>query len=259
MKKWILICSSLLVLAACSEKKDDHAGHDHDAAFKNADTVISSTTPEQIAAETNATTQTMDNNKIYYVNISTQYGDMTVKLYNETPLHRDNFLKLAKEGYYNDLLFHRVIKDFMVQGGDPNSKNAGPNVQLGAGGPNYKIPAEIKPGLYHKKGALAAARQGDQVNPQKMSSGSQFYIVQGKKSSPAELDQISRAYGTSFSPEAKEIYSTIGGTPFLDGNYTVFGEVVKGLEVIDKIAAVKTMPGDRPAEDVKMTVTVVED
>ena len=259
MKQILVICCSLFILFSCSEKKDDHAGHDHAAAFKNVDTVISSTTPEQISATNNATTETMDNTKTYYVNISTAYGDMLVKLYNETPKHRDNFLKLAKEGYYNDLLFHRVIKDFMIQGGDPNSRNAGPNVQLGAGGPDYKIPAEIKPGFYHKKGALAAARQGDNVNPQKMSSGSQFYIVQGKKASPAELDQITRAYGTSFSPEAKEIYSTIGGTPFLDGNYTVFGEVVKGLEVIDKIAAVKTMPGDRPAQDVKMQVTVVEE
>ncbi len=257
MKKVLIICCALFAFAACKEKTDEHAGHDHDAA--HIDTVISSTTPAQITPTTDTTTQTMDNNKIYYVNISTAYGDMKVKLYNETPKHRDNFLKLAKEGYYNDLLFHRVIKDFMIQGGDPNSRNAGPNDQLGMGGPEYKIPAEIKPGLYHKKGALSAARQADQVNPQKMSSGSQFYIVQGKKTSAAELDQISRAYGTSFSPEAKEIYSTIGGTPFLDNNYTVFGEVVKGLEVIDKIAAVQTKPGDRPVQDVKMKVTIIEE
>ncbi|MBX7050014.1 MAG: peptidylprolyl isomerase [Chitinophagales bacterium] len=200
----------------------------------------------------------MDDNKVYYVNISTTYGDMLVKLYNETPAHRDNFIKLVKEGYYNDLLFHRVIKDFMIQGGDPDSRNAGPNVQLGAGGPNYKIPAEIKPGLYHKKGALAAARQADQVNPSRSSSGSQFYIVQGKRSTEAELNNITRGYGVNFSPEQKKVYETIGGTPFLDGSYTVFGEVVKGLEVIDKIAAVKTMYGDRPAEDVKMKITIAE-
>ncbi|HNV98014.1 MAG TPA: peptidylprolyl isomerase [Chitinophagales bacterium] len=259
MKKMLLLCCTIAFLSACSEKQNDQAGREHDEQFKKVDTVISTTTPEHIHDHSDTTTKAMDNSKTYYVKISTSFGDMVVKLYNETPQHRDNFLKLAKQGYYNDLLFHRVMKEFMIQGGDPQSRNAAPNARLGMGGPDYKIPAEIKPGFYHKKGALAAARQADQVNPQKMSSGSQFYIVQGKKSSPAELDQISRAYGTQFSPEAKEIYSTIGGTPFLDGSYTVFGEVVKGLEVIDKIAAVKTNADDRPLEDVKMTVTVIEE
>ncbi len=257
MKKLMIIGCLAMALSACNEKKSTDPNMD--AAFNNADTVISQTTPEQITPTTDTTTATMDNNKTYYVNISTKYGDMVVKLYNETPKHRDNFVKLVKEGYYNDLLFHRVIKDFMIQGGDPNSRNAAPNAQLGMGGPDYKIPAEIKPGFYHKKGALAAARQADQVNPQRMSSGSQFYIVQGKKSSPQELDQISRGYGINFSPEQKEVYSTIGGTPFLDGSYTVFGEVVKGLDVIDKIAAVRTGGGDRPVEDLKMKLTLVEE
>lgn len=258
MKKLLLLCCTFALLSACSENKNDSA-QDSNAAFNKVDTIISTTTPEHIHDHSDTTIKAMDNSKTYYVKISTSFGDMVVKLYNETPLHRDNFLKLAKEGYYNDLLFHRVMKEFMIQGGDPQSRNAAPNARLGMGGPEYKIPAEIKPGFYHKKGALAAARQADQVNPQKMSSGSQFYIVQGKKSTPAELDQISRAYGTQFSPEAKEIYSTIGGTPFLDGGYTVFGEVVKGLDVIDKIAAVKTNPDDRPLQDVKMTVTIIEE
>ncbi|HMZ89705.1 MAG TPA: peptidylprolyl isomerase [Chitinophagales bacterium] len=254
MKQIIFAICCVALLSNCSEKKSETT---EDIVPQKTDTVISTTTPEQIQSQT-TTTDTMDDNKVYYVNISTTYGDMLVKLYNETPAHRDNFIKLVKEGYYNDLLFHRVIKDFMIQGGDPDSRNAGPNVQLGAGGPNYKIPAEIKPGLYHKKGALAAARQGDQVNPSRASSGSQFYIVQGKRSTEAELNNISRGYGVNFSPEQKKVYETIGGTPFLDGSYTVFGEVVKGLEVIDKIAAVKTMYGDRPAEDVKMKITIAE-
>lgn len=256
MKKLIFAICCIALLSNCSEKQEEVRPG---IVKQPADTVISTTTPEQIQQQTAPPQQATMDNTVYYVNISTSYGDMLVKLYNETPKHRDNFIKLVKEGYYNDLLFHRVIKDFMIQGGDPDSRNAGPNVQLGAGGPNYKIPAEIIPGLYHKKGALAAARQGDQVNPQKMSSGSQFYIVQGKKSSPAELEQLSRGYGINFSPEQKEVYSTIGGTPFLDNSYTVFGEVVKGLDVIDKIAAVKTMYGDRPAVDVKMKITMAEE
>jgi peptidyl-prolyl cis-trans isomerase B (cyclophilin B) len=256
MKKLIFAICCVALLSNCSEKQEETRPG---IVKQPVDTIITTTTPEQIQQQTATPQQTNMDNTIYYVNISTSYGDMLVKLYNETPKHRDNFIKLVKEGYYNDLLFHRVIKDFMIQGGDPDSRNAGPNVQLGGGGPNYKIPAEIQPGLYHKKGALAAARQADQVNPQKMSSGSQFYIVQGKKSSAAELEQLSRGYGINFSPEQKEVYSTIGGTPFLDNSYTVFGEVVKGLDVIDKIAAVKTMYGDRPATDVKMKITMAEE
>ncbi len=193
------------------------------------------------------------------VKISTDFGDMIVALYNRTPQHRDNFLKLAKEGFFNDLLFHRVINQFMIQGGDPKSKDAPAGQQLGNGGPGYTIPAEFDfPDLYHKKGALSAARQGDQVNPQKESSGSQFYVVQGKKVMPQELQQLEQRAKIKYTPEQIETYRSIGGTPFLDASYTVFGEVVEGLDVIDKIAVVPTAKGDRPLEDVKMTVTVVE-
>ncbi len=240
------------------------------------------------------------------VKIECEYGTMVVRLYDDTPQHRDNFMKLVKEGFYNDLLFHRVIKDFMVQGGDPDSKDAPAGKQLGAGDVGYTVPAEfVYPTHYHKKGALAAARQGDQVNPEKRSSGCQFYIVQGKKYNENELNQMERALGqkamqarfdqlvqenkdsikamrinrdqaglqalqdklvktveTEFKdkqsikmPEQmRKDYMEIGGTPFLDNEYTVFGEVVEGLDVIDKIAAVETNPGDRPKTDIKMKV-----
>lgn len=193
------------------------------------------------------------------VKISTEYGDMVIKLYNETPKHRDNFIKLAKEGFYNGTIFHRVIKDFMIQGGDPQSKNPVPGAAYGNGGPGYTIQAEFNKSLFHKKGALAAAREGDAVNPSKASSGSQFYVVQGRTFTNTELNSIGQRMGLIFSPEHKKIYETIGGTPFLDMNYTVFGEVIMGMEVIDKIAAVKTLPGDRPVKDVIMTVSIVEE
>jgi len=173
------------------------------------------------------TGQTIEKRK--KVEIQTKFGNMVVELYNETPKHRDNFIKLVNEKFYDDLLFHRVIKNFMVQGGDPTSRNAAPNVQLGSGGPGYTIPAEILPQFKHKKGALAAARMGDQVNPQKASSGSQFYIVHNNS-----------------------------GTPHLDGAYTVFGEVISGLDVIDKIAAQQTQPGDRPVENITMKIRIIE-
>ncbi len=192
------------------------------------------------------------------VMITTEMGEITLMLYNETPGHRDNFLKLVEEGYYNDLLFHRVIKSFMIQGGDPNSRDAEPGQPLGNGGPGYTVPAEIVPELFHKKGALAAARLGDQMNPQRASSGSQFYIVQGKVWTPEELDMMEQQRGHAFTPEQRQAYTTIGGTPHLDGGYTVFGEVVKGLEVLDKIASVQTAPGDRPVEDVIMKIQAVK-
>lgn len=191
------------------------------------------------------------------IRIETTKGTMKVKLYNETPLHRDNFVKLAKEGYYNGLLFHRVIKDFMIQGGDPDSKDAAPQKMLGMGGPGYTVPAEFSKDLIHKKGALAAARDN---NPQKASSGSQFYIVQGKAYNDSQIDMMAAQMGLSYTPQQKNIYRTIGGTPFLDMNYTVFGEVVEGLSVIDKIAGVQTGRNDRPNEDVKIiSMTVIED
>ena len=236
--------------------------------------------------------------------MKTDKGDIKIKLYNETPKHRDNFLKLVKDGTYEGLLFHRVIKDFMVQGGDPESKNAPKGKMLGAGDVGYTIPAEfVYPKYYHKKGALAAARQGDQVNPQKESSGCQFYIVTGKKYSDQELlsmeNQMNEAKVTNifndiarkniakirelqqkkdqnalydlqeqiyaqavkeaekmpdfkFTAEQIADYKNIGGTPFLDNQYTVFGEVVEGLDVVDSIQVVKTDRGDRPVDDIRI-------
>ncbi len=248
------------------------------------------------------------------VKISTKYGDMIAILYDETPKHKENFLKLTKDGFYDGTIFHRVIKNFMIQGGDPNSKTADINDQLGNGGPGYTIPAEINPKFLHKKGALSAARLGDQANPEKNSSGSQFYIVQGsvypenalqsmannKKQKlkgvkfkefiqdPKNVDYLTRYKKlqeekdklglqefvkeidpmldamltkeevSGYTAEQLEAYSTVGGAPHLDGEYTVFGEVIEGLDVIDKIAAVPTQRGDRPTEDVKMTVTVIK-
>lgn len=191
--------------------------------------------------------------------ISTPFGDMTAILYDETPQHRDNFLKLAREGFYDGTLFHRVIKGFMIQGGDPDSRGAAPGQRLGMGGPGYTIPAEFHPDLIHKKGALAAARLGGPQNPEKRSSGSQFYIVQGKTHNAAELNRIASRTGAFYTGEQIQIYQQLGGTPNLDTEYTVFGEVIDGIEVIDKIAAVKTAPGDRPVEDVQMTVKILEE
>ena len=184
--------------------------------------------------------------------IETSYGVIKVKLYDSTPKHKANFLKLAKEGYYNDLLFHRVISKFMIQGGDPNSRNAPAGAMLGAGGPSELIPAEI--GAKHFKGALAAARTGGPGNPEKKSSGSQFYIVQGDIINPAQLQMLASQKGITYTEEEQKKYSTLGGAPFLDGDYTVFGEVIEGLDVIDKIAAVQTDANNRPFTDVKMKV-----
>ena len=196
--------------------------------------------------------------KKYYVLIETSFGNMTVELFNETPKHRDNFLKLVNEGFYDDLIFHRVINNFMIQGGDPNSRDAKPNQRLGDGTLGYTVPAEFVPGLIHRKGALAAARQGDMVNPTKASSSCQFYIVQGNVWPLDRLQMMAQQMGKTFDNQQIEAYTTVGGTPHLDYDYTVFGQVIEGLDVIDKIAAVKCGPGDRPLEDVKMKMSVVE-
>jgi cyclophilin family peptidyl-prolyl cis-trans isomerase len=249
-----------------------------------------------------------DKQKGVKVEIETTMGDLVILLYDETPLHQQNFIKLVKEKYYDGVLFHRVIKEFMIQAGDPDSKTAAQGQVLGNGGPGYTIDAEFKSNLFHKKGALSAARTGDNVNPQKKSSGSQFYIVQGKKYTAEELNQMEEQLKTGpfvnliriylkqaenaellnevqtkqqlndqagvqkildgiieklkvdhpeikefkYTEEQKKAYQTVGGTPFLDMNYTVFGEVIKGMEIIDKIAAVATNPNDRPAEDIKI-------
>lgn len=244
-----------------------------------------------------------ENNKTR-VRIKTSMGDIVVRLYDETPKHRDNFVKLAKEGYFDGTLFHRVIRDFMIQGGDPDSKGAPAGKNLGTGGPNYTIPAEfVFPKLYHKRGALSAARTGDEVNPNRESSGSQFYIVWGKTYKPAELKQMERQLAMQqeqavfnqlvadnkakimelrrnrdraglqelqddliastkaicaekglpkFTDEQVESYTTVGGTPFLDNQYTVFGEVEEGLEIVGKIQEVETGRNDRPKDDVVM-------
>lgn len=243
------------------------------------------------------------------VRIKTSEGDILVRLYDETPIHRDNFIKLAKQGYYDGTLFHRVIKDFMIQGGDPDSRNAPAGKMLGSGGPDYTLPAEfVYPQLFHKRGALSAARLGDEVNPAKESSGSQFYIVWGKTFKPAELKQLERqmamqqeqdvfnalakqhhdeimdlrrnrdraglqamqeqllkeaedtckANPAGFTEEQVQAYTTVGGTPHLDGQYTVFGEVTDGLDVLEKIQGVKTLRGDRPCDDVKVIAMTVE-
>lgn len=184
--------------------------------------------------------------------LKTDSGNIVLRLSDSTPLHRNNFLKLVKVGYFNGMLFHRVINHFMIQSGDPNSKTAAAGDPLGMGGPDYKIPAEFRPGLFHYKGAIGAARDN---NPEKASSGSQFYLVQGKVFTDAGLDsvEIYRLGGRKIPAAQREVYKTLGGTPHLDQNYTVFGEIVKGLEVVDRIAATKTSKGidmDRPLADI---------
>lgn len=187
------------------------------------------------------------------VQISTDSGTIVVKLYDETPLHRDNFIKLVRQGFYDSLLFHRVIPEFMIQGGDPTSKNAQPGTMLGGGGGNMeRIPAEFHPNLYHKKGALAAARDN---NPAKASSACQFYLVQGKKYTDGELSMIATRTGKTFSDEQRKMYTTLGGTPFLDQDYTVFGEIESGLEVVDKIVSAQKDGANRPLTDIRMQIT----
>src|SRR6056297_600514 len=234
--------------------------------------------------------------------IETEYGDMIFKLYDQTPLHKKNFKKLIEQNYFDGLLFHRVIEDFMIQGGDPDSRNAKPGEMLGNGGPGYTIPAEFVDTIFHKKGVIAAAREGDDVNPEMRSAGSQFYIVQGKVFSDEDIKKVENRINasrlnkliTKYIKEAKEkayetggtidyqvivrearkkaekqfkkegmykipdykrkVYQTIGGTPHLDEAYTVFGEVIEGLEVIDKIAAVETDENNRPVKNIKMTI-----
>jgi cyclophilin family peptidyl-prolyl cis-trans isomerase len=191
------------------------------------------------------------------VELVTTHGNIILRLYDSTPLHRDNFLRLVKSGYYDSVLFHRVIKNFMIQAGDPNSKRAPAGQPLGNGGPDYTIAPEFRSSLFHKKGVIAAARQGDNVNPEKKSGASQFYIVQGKTFTDLQLDSVERVrlQGYKLPVAHRQVYKTIGGTPQLDQNYTVFGEVVSGLNVVDKIASSSTSAGqdrDRPLEDIRI-------
>jgi cyclophilin family peptidyl-prolyl cis-trans isomerase len=191
--------------------------------------------------------------KNQYVRINTAYGQCIVRLYNETPKHRDNFIKLAKKGFFNGTLFHRTIQDFMIQGGDPTSKNAKPGVELGDGDIGYTIPAEFRDSLFHKRGVIAAARDD---NPQKASSGCQFYLVEGKRFTDSALNvlQATRLKGHIIPDWQRKVYESVGGVPHLDGSYTVFGEIVSGMDMVDEIAAVKKDDNDRPLVDVPMTV-----
>jgi len=194
--------------------------------------------------------------KNQYVRITTSYGEVIVRLYNETPQHRDNFIKLAKQGFYNGTLFHRVIQNFMIQGGDPDSKTAKAGQELGDGDLKYTIPAEFKDSLFHKRGVLAAARDD---NPAKASSACQFYLVEGKRWTDGKLDTLenTRLKGRKIPSWQREWYKTVGGVPHLDQNYTVYGEVVSGIDMVDRIAAVKKDAKDRPLQDVPMTVTLL--
>ncbi|RYY92834.1 MAG: peptidylprolyl isomerase [Chitinophagaceae bacterium] len=190
------------------------------------------------------------------VELVTTEGTIRLRLSDSTPLHRDNFLGLVKSGYFDSMLFHRVIKGFMIQGGDPASRRAVAGQKLGEGGPGYGIPAELRATLFHRKGVLAAAREGDDINPLRYSSASQFYLVQGRTFTDREMDsiEVARLQGRRISPGRRAIYKTVGGTPQLDGNYTVFGEVLEGLDVVDRIAesAVSQDPPNRPVTDVRI-------
>ncbi len=289
LKTLLLIVALSIKLASCSETK-------------------SAAATETVNTE-NETKMTEIGKNDVVVNISTTMGDIKVLLFGDTPKHRDNFVKLVNEGYYDGTLFHRVINEFMVQAGDPDSKGAPAGKQLGSGGPGYTIDAEfVYPKHFHKRGALAAARQGDNVNPERKSSGSQFYIVTGKAYNEAQLAQMEKQMimmqqqdifnrlaserrdsimqlrrnrdqaglqalqdelialteaeaaknPAKLTPEQREAYSTVGGTPHLDGQYTVFGEVIEGMDVVEKIEKTPTLPGDRPKEDVKIIKMTVE-
>ncbi len=192
------------------------------------------------------------------VKIETEFGDIVIKLYNQTPVHRDNFIKLVKQHFYDSLLFHRVINGFMIQGGDPDSKHAKQGAQLGDGGLKYTLAPEFDTALFHKKGALAAAREGDDVNPKKRSSSTQFYIVQGKTFNDDQLNKMEERFSIKIPENHQEIYRTVGGAPFLDMNYTVFGEVESGFDVIDKIANAPKDNNDRPLQNIMMKIILLK-
>ncbi len=204
---------------------------------------------------TTASAQDIDPKKDYLVNIRTDYGLIKVILYDATPLHKANFIKLAQDGFYDGLLFHRVIDNFMIQGGDPDSRTARPEQLLGNGDVGYTIPAEFRTDIFHKKGVIAAARDD---NPDKASSGCQFYLVEGMPRSESELDGLEARKGYQFPQRHRQVYTTLGGTPHLDQDYTVFGEIVYGMDVLEEIAAIPTDDFDRPKEDVQMTITLKE-
>lgn len=196
--------------------------------------------------------QKENSNMSTFVELQTSYGKIVLLLYDDTPLHHDNFIKLVNDKVYDGLLFHRVIEGFMIQGGDPDSKNAKPGQMLGEGDLGYTIPAEFRENHINKRGALCAARQGDDVNPKKESSASQFYIVQGRTWNDDDMNMMERRFGKHYTAEQRKIYAEEGGAPHLDGDYTVYGEVVEGMDVVDRIAAAKRDRFDRPLEDIKI-------
>ncbi len=240
MKLTTLLIFTVLILAFSSCNQGSRE--------EKSDEIIQDTVAVQDTMPVAVTEDTIQEKEVLIL-ISTDMGDIKAKLYNETPKHRDNFIKLIKQGWYNGSPFHRVISTFMIQGGGNKD---------GREDPGYTVPAEFNKKFYHKKGALAAARTGDQVNPEKASSGSQFYIVQGKKILDRELDMLEADKSIKYTGEQRDMYKKTGGTPFLDMAYTVFGEVVEGFDVIDKIAAVKTGQGDKPVKDFKMTIKIIE-
>ena len=253
MKKsafFLLLCASILGVGCSSSTASKSRSTAEEANNEASDEQIEAVQETQIERNMDELTKVV---------FKTSMGDITIALYDNTPLHKENFLKLVKENYYDGILFHRIIQGFMIQTGDPDSKGAPAGKMLGSGGPDYTIPAEFRKENYHKRGAVAAARQADQVNPTKASSGSQFYIVDGKTFTKEQLNQITMGYGTSFTEEQTKVYTTIGGAPFLDMQYTVFGEVVEGMDVVDKIAAQKKDRFDRPFNDIKIiSTTIVE-
>jgi peptidyl-prolyl cis-trans isomerase B (cyclophilin B) len=248
---WVIIFAAVISLPVFSQKTQP--------AIRKIHSPISAV--DKPVSRTPAETSPQIVSKERLVEISTDYGVMVAKLYDSTPLHRDNFIKLVQQKFYDSLLFHRIINQFMIQGGDPASKNAPDSIHPGSGSaPGDRIPAEFRPYFFHKKGALAAARD---ENPQKASSNSQFYIVQGKTISPEDLDRIYNARVKPFNPSFSytkaqtEIYNRIGGTPFLDQGYTVFGEVISGLDIIDKIASLPKDEADRPLQNVPMRIRML--
>lgn len=231
-----VILLSIMILTSCSSQKKMESEPKKSEPVKESKT---ETKPE----------------KMTEILIKTTKGNIRIALYNETPQHRDNFIKLVNEKYYDGVLFHRIIQGFMIQTGDPDSKTAKPGQRLGAGGPDYRVPAEFVPSLFHRRGAVAAARDN---NPAKSSSASQFYIVDGKPYDNAYLNMLEQRTGKKFTAEQREVYTTLGGAPFLDGDYTVFGQVLSGMEVVDKIAAQPKDQFDRPTEDIKiLSVTIL--
>lgn len=293
MKNYLLLGLSLTLLAACSKpiaqfavggeqqvlspiqfdnqsekatqyewqfgdgKTSTEADPTHTYKTSGQYTVVLTATDEKGKSKTTQEEITVAPPKACLVELETSYGTMLIKLHDATPKHQDNFVKLAEEGFYDSLLFHRVIQGFMIQGGDPQSRNAPSSKSLGNGGPGYTVEAEFVDSLVHIKGALAAARTGDAVNPQKESSGSQFYIVQGQRMTEQMLSRIEAQKNIRYTPEQRKAYLEQGGTPFLDREYTVFGQVIEGFEVIDRIAAVATSNRDRPEEDVWMKVRLI--